>query len=145
MPTFSVRLPNVSGVVMVGQRILIVEDERRDADLIVALAAAQGLRSEVVGSVAAAIASLEAERPIGIVLDLRLPDGRGEAILAVAAGLRPAVPVVVVSVEDDDGTARAMGADDHITKPIDHARLSSWLAQIATRAGGADEALERSA
>ncbi|HUQ16610.1 MAG TPA: ATP-binding protein, partial [Candidatus Saccharimonadales bacterium] len=143
--TFTVRLPDVSGVAVVGERILVVEDERRDADLIVALAAAQGLRCEVVRSVAAAIASCETERPLGIVLDLRLPDGRGETVLAFSQSLVPAVPVVVVSIEDDDGRIRALGADDHITKPIDHARLSAWLGQIAARASQSIDTLEQSA
>jgi len=143
--TFTVRLPDVSGVAVVGERLLVVEDERRDADLIVALASAQGMRCEVVTTLAAAIASFESERPLGIALDLRLPDGRGETLLAMAASWRPAVPVVVVSIDDDLGQSRALGADDHITKPIDHARLSAWLAQIVARRSEADAGLGRSA
>jgi len=130
---FMVRLPDVSGAVIAGERVLIVEDERRDADLIVALAGANGLRTEVVRTVAAANASIRAERPIALVLDLRLPDGRGEAVLTVARQLTPPIPVVVVSIDDDDGRARGLGADDHLTKPVDHARLSGWLAGIAAR------------
>jgi len=142
--TFTVRLPDVSGVAVVGERLLVVEDERRDADLIVALASAQGIRCEVVSTLAAAIASFESERPLGIVLDLRLPDGRGEAILALAAaGQRPNVPVVVVSIDDDLGRSRSLGADDHITKPIDHARMSAWLAQIAARRAARSATLVR--
>jgi len=137
--TFTVRLPDLSGVAVMGDRLLVVEDERRDADLIVALATAQGLRSEVVTTVAAAIASLRSERPLGMVLDLRLPDGRGDAVLAVAHAMRPAVPVAVVTIDDDDGRTRALGADDHLTKPLDHARLSAWLGQIAARASVAPE------
>jgi len=130
---FAVRLPDVSGAVIAGDRVLVVEDERRDADLIVALAAGHGLRSEVVRTVAAAIASIRAAPPIAVVLDLRLPDGRGEAVLTVARQATRPIPVVVVSVEDDDGRARGLGADDHLTKPIDHARLSGWMAGVATR------------
>ncbi|HEV2250945.1 MAG TPA: ATP-binding protein [Candidatus Limnocylindria bacterium] len=134
---FTVRLPDVSGVVIAGDRVLVVEDERRDADLIVALAGASGLRTEVVRTVAAAVASIRAHRPIALVLDLRLPDGRGEAVLTAALQLTPPIPVVVVSVEDDDGRARALGADDHLTKPLDHARLSGWLSGVAARRTGA--------
>ena len=130
---FAVRLRDVSGAVLTGERVLIVEDERRDADLIVALAGGHGLRSEVVRTVAAAIASIRADPPIAVVLDLRLPDGRGEAVLAVARQATPPIPVVVVSIEDDDGRARALGADDHITKPIDHGRLSGWMSVVAAR------------
>jgi len=131
--TFSVRLPDVSGAVIAGERVLIVEDERRDADLIVALAGGHGLRSEVVRTVAAALASIRTEPPIAMVLDLRLPDGRGEAVLDAARLATPPIPVVVVSIEDDDGRARGLGADDHLTKPIDHGRLSGWLSDVAAR------------
>jgi signal transduction histidine kinase/CheY-like chemotaxis protein len=131
--TFSVRLPDVSGEVVSGDRILIVEDERRDADLIIALARGQSLQTEVVLTVAAAIASVRTSPPIGIVLDLHLPDGRGEVVLEAAREMSPPIPVVVVSVEDDDGRARALGADDHLTKPIDHGRLSGWMANVAAR------------
>ncbi|HEV2009803.1 MAG TPA: ATP-binding protein [Candidatus Limnocylindria bacterium] len=131
--TFTVWLPNVSGVVLAGERLLIVEDERRDVELIVAIAAGNGLRSEVVTTVAAAAASIAADPPIGIVLDLRLPDGRGEVVLQLARTASPPIPVIVVSVEDDDGRVRALGADDHITKPIDRTRLSGWMALIGAR------------
>ncbi|HEV2009414.1 MAG TPA: ATP-binding protein [Candidatus Limnocylindria bacterium] len=131
--TFAVRLPDVSGAVVAGDRVLIVEDERRDADLIIALAGGHGLRSEVVRTVAAAIASIRAEPPIAMVLDLHLPDGRGEAVLNVARQATPPIPVVVVSIDDDDGRARALGADDHLTKPIDHSRLSGWMSGVAAR------------
>ena len=130
---FSVCLPDVSGTVIAGDRVLIVEDERRDADLIIALARQHGLRTEVVRTVAAAMASLRADRPAALVLDLRLPDGRGEAVLALARQLDSPIPVVIVSVDDDDGRTRALGADDHLTKPIDHARLSGWMSGVAAR------------
>ena len=73
--------------------------------------------------------------PSAVVLDLRLPDGRGEKLLEVLKG-DPAtahLPVIVVTVDDDEGLSQRMGADDHLTKPIDHARLERWLARIAAR------------
>ena len=52
------------------------------------------------------------------------------------------VPVVVISVEDDTGLSRRLGADDHFTKPVNHVRLQAWLQQLLAR-GTADEALAR--
>ena len=144
--TFRVRLPDVVVDPTKQQRVLIVEDERRDADLVIALAAKYGLATEVVTSVADAASAIVRAIPCAVVLDLRLPDGRGERVLELlksdAATRR--VPVVVVSVEDDDGTSRPLGADDHLTKPIDHARLDGWLRQVASRGKG-DVALEAAA
>lgn len=70
-------------------------------------------------------------------LDLRLGRERGETVLAAlrrdTASRR--VPVVIVSVEDDDGRTRALGANDHQTKPIEPACLSDWLVRATAGAG----------
>jgi CheY-like chemotaxis protein len=129
--TFRVCLHEVSAERLVGGRILVVEDERRDAELIVALARAHGWRSEVVPSVAAAIAAIAREAPVAVVLDLRLPDARGETLLDALQEHQPSrVPIAVVTVEDDDGTSVRRGADVHLTKPIDNARLAAWLQKL---------------
>jgi signal transduction histidine kinase len=140
--TFHVRLPDVVVDATSRTRILVVEDERRDADLVVALAAKHGLATEVVTSVGEAVGAIARSTPCGVVLDLRLPDGRGERVLELLRSDAASrnVPVVVVTVEDDEGLSRPLGADDHLTKPIDHARLDGWLAQIAARKGLAEVA-----
>jgi len=133
--TFRVRLPDVVVDPTKRQRVLIVEDERRDADLVIALAAKYGLVTEVVTSVADAATAIGRAIPCAVVLDLQLPDGRGERVLELLKGDQATrrVPVIVVSVEDDEGTSRPLGADDHLTKPIDHARLDGWFRQVASR------------
>jgi hypothetical protein len=78
---FHVRLPDVVVDSAAAQRVLIVEDERRDADLVIALATKHGLATEVVTSVEDAIAAVARAVPSAVVLDLRLPDGRGERVL----------------------------------------------------------------
>jgi len=132
---FHVRLPDLVAVAAKADRVLVVEDERRDADLIVALAARSGLDSEVVTSVPSALAAIRRSTPTAVVLDLRLSDERGERVLETlkADPVTRGVPVVVVTVEDDEGRSRELGADDHITKPIDHDRLAGWLAAVAER------------
>jgi DNA-binding response OmpR family regulator len=70
-----------------------------------------------------------------VVLDLRLPDGRGEQLLR-RLKTDPTfadVPVIVVTVEAEPATALALGADDYLTKPIDRVRLESWLRRVARR------------
>ena len=131
--TFRVRLFGAVAEVVRGARVLVVDDENRDSDLICAAAAESGLRCEVVTTAEAALAAVRREHPRAIVLDLRLPDARGERVLETLKS-DPAtrrIPIIVVTVEDDDGRTRPLGADDHITKPIDRARLASWLRTIA--------------
>jgi len=127
--TFRVCLPDVRTEPVLGQRILVVEDERHDADLIVAVAGSIGLRAEVVRSLAATTLALRRSRPLAIVLDLRLLDGRGEQVLRDLRddAINASVPVIVVTVEAEPSTLLALGADDYLTKPIDRARLERWL------------------
>ena len=129
--TFRVELPKAVGDMLPTDRVLIVEDDRRDADLIVELATAVGLRTEVVRTIDTALAAVRRARPRAVVLDLRLPDGRGETVLQAVRALRHHVPVVVVTVEDDEGLTRPLGADEHLVKPIDGERLVAWLRAAA--------------
>ena len=129
--TFRVCLPNVAAARLTSGRLLVVEDERGDAELILALASEHGLRSEVVPSATAAVAAIRREPPLAVILDLQLPDARGETVLTALKELQgQRVPVVVVTVEDDDGHSVRLGADMHLTKPIDRARLARWLARL---------------
>jgi len=131
--TFRVELPNAVGDRLLTDRVLVVEDDRRDADLIVALASRIGLGIEVVRSVDTALAAIRRARPRAVVLDLRLPDGRGETVLEAIRALPNRVPVIVVTVEDDEGLTRPLGADEHLVKPIDGDRLVAWLRKVTAR------------
>jgi CheY-like chemotaxis protein len=133
--TFRVCLPDVVAEHIAGERILVVDDERHDADLIVAVAASVDLRAEIVRSLAGTEDALSRGRPLGVVLDLRLPDGRGEEFLGrlKSDSALADVPVIVVTVEAEPATALALGADDYLTKPIDRARLESWLRRVMQR------------
>lgn len=129
--TFRVRLPHVVRGRLAGDRLLIVEDERGSAELIEALAAQIGLACQIVSSAEKALATLERDPPLAIVLDLQLPGGRGEHVLEIVKnqpGLSE-IPILVISIEDNDGVARELGADDHLTKPISPRRVRAWLKQ----------------
>jgi CheY-like chemotaxis protein len=128
--TFRFRLPHVRSEPIAGERLLVVEDERHDADLIVTLAAQMDLRSEVVRGLGEARAAIARARPLGVVVDLRLPDGRGEDLLRALRDAGAAVPTIVVTVEAEPAAALALGAGDYLTKPIDRARLERWLAAV---------------
>jgi CheY-like chemotaxis protein len=132
--TFHVRLPDVV-VDVQARRVLVVEDGSRDADLVIALAATHGLTSEVASSVEEATAAIARSVPSGVVLDLHLRDGRGETILELLRSdpKLATIPVVIVTVEDDEGRSAYLGADDYLTKPIDRPRLERWLSRIAAR------------
>ncbi len=131
--TFTVSIPNAVYAEMVGPRVLIVEDDPRDAALIAALAAEESLSVEFAVTGASALETIRRDPPTAIVLDLRLPDMRGEAVLEAlqTEGALRRIPVIVVTVEDEQGRTRLLGAADHLTKPIDSARLRRWLKLVA--------------
>lgn len=135
--TFTVSLPGAVHAEMVGPRVLIVDDDAGDAALIAAVAAEIELPVEVAVTGATALATIRRDPPTAIVLDLRLPDMRGEAVLEALQtdSATRRIPVIVVTVEDDEGRTRPLGAADHLTKPIESARLSRWLRQATGRDG----------
>jgi CheY-like chemotaxis protein len=118
-----------------GPRVLIVEDDPSDAQLISALVREAGFRVEIAPTASGALAAVARSLPTAMILDLRLPDRRGDDVLRSLKGdpRTARVPVLVVTVEDDDGRLRLLGAD-HMTKPIDRERLRRWV--IAVTAGG---------
>jgi CheY-like chemotaxis protein len=134
---------SIPGVIIepqVGPRVLVVEDDTRDADLLAELAREAGHRVEIAPTAASAMSAIARSAPTAVILDLRLPDRRGDGVLvALKTDPRTArIPVLVVTVEDDDGGARVLGADDHMTKPIQTERVRGWLQKtIAEEAVGA--------
>jgi len=72
-----------------------------------------------------------------ILLDLGLPDGSGEAILA-AVRRRHSIPVVVISARQDDGLKIGLldqGADDYLVKPFSIGELLARM-RVALRHRG---------
>jgi len=139
---FRVELPGVVVQAIEGARVLLVEDDPRSADLTLAITAALGLRTEVATTVAAALDAARREAPVAVLLDLQLAGARGETVLRqlrASAGTRD-IPIAIVSVEDDDGATRALGADEHFRKPLEHERLSEWLRRVAGHAAVASPA-----
>ena len=130
--TFIVRLPGSIPRPASGAELLVVEDDRRDADLIVALAERRGLTTDVVTTVAEALAAIERRVPAGIVLDLDLPDGRGETVLRALRDRDQHIPAVIVTALEDEPD-QDLGADDHLTKPIETDRLDHWLERVAVQ------------
>lgn len=132
--TFQVRLSGVVRGRTEGPRLLVLEDDAVDAELIVERASEVGLDVQVVTTVGAALEAVRQGPPTAVVLDLRLRGERGETFLEQLKRdpTTAHVPVLVLSIEDDTGRSRALGADDHLVKAIDRDRLVRWLQRVAT-------------
>lgn len=133
--TFDVVLPGVAPTVVEGERILVVDDDPRAVELLLAITGGLGLRAEVATTVEAALEASRRAAPIAVLLDLQLASERGEAVLRQlrACDRTRTIPIAIVSVEDDDGSARTLGADEHFTKPVDRALIAGWLGRVSLR------------
>jgi len=72
----------------------------------------------------------QSEGPDLIILDMKLPDGKGTDILEELKASRPDLPVIMITafgVIEDVVTAMRRGAYDFVTKPLDFSKLQSVL------------------
>lgn len=117
-------------------RVLIVEDDRDIRSLLHAVLTVEGFDISTAVSVSEARAMVEHEAPDLILLDLGLPDGRGEDLLA--AWRTRAVPIIVVSAREDEAGKIALldaGADDYLVKPFGVGELLARM-RVALRHRG---------
>ncbi len=106
--------------------ILVVEDEATRAFLLDNLAA-DGYRVSGASAAGEGLRAIEVRQPSLVVLDLRLEDGSGYALLDRIRGadghatrVDPDLPVIVLSGRAGDADrvrSFARGADDHLCKP----------------------------
>src|SRR4051812_27801718 len=116
-----------------GRSVLIVEDDAGTRAALEAVFLRQGWSTSSAATVAEGLEML-ALRPRCLVLDLTLPDGRGEAILRkVREDNSPVTPVVVVTGVDDPirvGDLARLRPDLVLFKPMDAGAVSR-LCEVA--------------
>ena len=121
------------------QRILVVEDDARIADVIVKNLEAAGYECRLSPDGGSALADLAQLRPALVMLDLGLPGIDG---LEVTRRIRrdSDVPILMVTArsgESDKLLGLEIGADDYITKPFSVAELVARVRALLRRSSGA--------
>jgi len=104
--------------------ILVVEDDRTQRDVVCAALNAAGYRTAWSGDGAAAFDAAQTEQPSLILLDVELPNQDGWAVCrrvksSPELSWTPVMFIATSTNIDDRVTGIALGADDHVTKPID--------------------------
>ncbi len=120
-------------------RVLLVEDDRELRTTLRDALALEGYEVATAASLSEGMALWTHARsgPDLVVLDLGLPDGDGEALLA-ALRRREATPVLVISARQADGQKIRLldaGADDYLVKPFSVGELLARM-RVALRHRG---------
>jgi PAS domain S-box-containing protein len=120
--------------------VLVVDDDPDVSKLVKMQLERSGYRVFTLGRGGSVVAWVTRKRPDLILLDLILPDMEGMTGLDVLRELKetPAtadIPVIVLTIAQDDGTAWTLGAVDYLTKPVDSSVLLSSVEQALTWQG----------
>lgn len=102
-------------------KILIVDDEAQLRKLLTLTLEASGYKVVEARNGQEAVSFAATHRPELIILDLGLPDIKGQEALRLIREWSE-IPVIILSVQDDSETiveALTAGADDYMTKPFD--------------------------
>jgi CheY-like chemotaxis protein len=104
-----------------GVTILAVEDSRFASEALRLMCRRMGARLRRAESIHAARSHLKLYRPTLVIIDLGLPDGRGEALIREIVMMGPAAPVVLGTSGDATGRASALaaGAEGFLDKPLE--------------------------
>lgn len=100
--------------------VLVVDDDPDIANLVKMQLEEGGYRVSIVGSGPLVIAKAQENQPDLIVLDLILPDADGMDVLCALKGNEATadIPVIVLTIVPDDGTAWNLDIADYLTKPV---------------------------
>ncbi len=124
-------------------RIVILEDDRDQADLLVAWLEEAGHQCTVYSDGNAFIRAYNKDSYDIVLLDWMVPNLSGiEVLKHMRSHLDNVVPVVFITQRDaEEDVVRALeaGADDYMTKPVRHLETMARVNAIARRMGFGDE------
>jgi signal transduction histidine kinase/ActR/RegA family two-component response regulator len=119
-----------------GGEVVVIEDDRPSLDLFHAYLSGAALRVTTARDGQSGLAAVRRTRPDAVLLDIRLPDIDGWAVLrALKAGQETRdIPVIVVSIVDERARGVALGAAEYLVKPIARDELLAALAAVGAPA-----------
>jgi DNA-binding response OmpR family regulator len=122
-----------------GQRVLVVDDDRTVSDVVRRYLERAGYQVTHAGDGAAALAAVAHDQPDLVVLDLMLPEIDGLEVCRRLRADPDGVPIVMLTAlgeEADRVLGLQLGADDYLTKPFSPRELVLRVQSVLRRHGG---------
>ncbi len=119
------------------RKILVVDDDQDIASLIRHQLERDGYEVLITPLGTEVVSLAQREQPDLITLDILLPDRDGFDVLReLKSNVHTSdIPVIVVSVVQDEESGYQLGAVDYVTKPIDRERLLESMRAVLSRKG----------
>jgi signal transduction histidine kinase/CheY-like chemotaxis protein len=119
--------------------VLVVDDDSSSADLLRVLLEGAGYRVTVARDGAEGLELARRLQPAAVILDILLPRLSGWDVLAKLKSdpATSSLPVVIVSMVDEQGAGFALGASEYLVKPVDRDRLLDALSHCLRPPEGA--------
>jgi CheY-like chemotaxis protein len=106
------------------RRILVVDDDPGVRDVVTLVLGDEGFPVATAADGRQALASIAAERPDLVLLDLNMPEMTGWEVLSQLQAERAGIPVVLLTAEQGgQAEAQRCHADGYLGKPFDIADL----------------------
>jgi signal transduction histidine kinase/CheY-like chemotaxis protein len=134
--------PAVSESALSGLKIMVVDDEPDNRELMGRVLTENGASVRLVSSAAEALAELEREPAHALVSDIGMPGTDGYELIRMvrthtSALTMPAIAVTAFARAEDRSRALASGFQLHVSKPINASELLLGLATLTGRASAA--------
>ena len=131
-------------------RILIADDNPANVDILQARLASQGYEIVTAMDGETALALAREQHPDLILLDVMMPKRDGFEVCRVLRADQdlPFMPIILVTAKDDPRDIVAgleSGADEYLTKPVDHAALTARVRSILRMKALHDKVQEQTA
>jgi signal transduction histidine kinase/ActR/RegA family two-component response regulator len=112
-------------------RVVVIEDDRPSLDLLTVYLETVGLEVESAHDGPTGLDAIRRQKPMAVVLDIRLPRMDGWDVLAAlrADPETAGVPVVVVSMLDERAKGLSLGATEYLVKPVSREQVLAALAR----------------
>lgn len=109
--------------------ILVIDDDATQRELLRQFLSREGFSVVVTSGGEEGLEMAKRIQPLAITLDVMMPDIDGWSVLSKLKSDPELhdIPVIMLTMVDDEAQGYALGASDYLTKPVDRARLARVL------------------